>query len=200
MMLTDHQRDVLNELLNISFARTAASLSELTQERVLLDAPRVTVRPLHEVMITMNSVMVNETATVHQSFAGTMAGDAFLLLAPEDAVLLTNLLTDEHGHSRQLDLSAREVLMEVGNILLNACLGTLGNILQMHISFSVPRFHIESLTSLLNTISVEQEGARYALVIYTSFRLRDDAVHGYLLIVVAVDALDTLLQALETLE
>ena len=83
--------------------------------------------------------MPGEVASIHQVFGGPVAGDALLLLNHEGAVQLADLLTDGHAPSNRLDESAREVLTEVGNILLNACLGMFGNLLDVHVSFSVPR-------------------------------------------------------------
>ena len=48
MLFTDKQRDSLGELINIAFARTAASLSELSGHRVLLNAPEVDVFAMDE--------------------------------------------------------------------------------------------------------------------------------------------------------
>jgi chemotaxis protein CheC len=200
MILTDQQQDALAELINIAFSRTAASLSDLTGQRVLLDAPQVEVRPLSELgPALVPQVPDDDIATVHQPFAGPMNGDAFLLLSRSDAVTLTNLLTDSRTQTSRLDTSAREVLTEVGNILLNACLGVFGNLLQMHITFAVPRLHLQALHALIDTIVVTRDELRYALVVYTSFRLRESAVSGYLVIVLGVASLDALIQAIETL-
>ena len=64
-----------------------------------------------------------------------------------------------------LDESAREVLTEVGNILLNACLGMFGNLLHVHVSFSVPRLHLESLDDLVASLMTNGNDRRYALVV-----------------------------------
>jgi chemotaxis protein CheC len=200
MVLTEQQQDALAELINIAFSRTAASLSDLSGQRVLLDAPQVEVRPVAELNTAFdNQIQAGDIATVHQVFSGPVSGDAFLLLSYTDAVVLTNLLTDAHIQASRLDTSAREVLTEVGNILLNACLGVFGNLLQMHITFAVPRLHLEALHALLDSVVVTEEQQRYALVVYTSFRLRDSAVSGYLVIVLGVTSLDSLIQALDTL-
>jgi chemotaxis protein CheC len=113
--------------------------------------------------------------------------------------MLTNLLTDPQIYTNRLDTSAREVLTEVGNILLNACLGVFGNLLQMHITFAVPRLHLNALQALIDSIVIVHDEQQYALVIYTSFRLRDSAVSGYLVIVLGVASLESLIQAIETL-
>jgi chemotaxis protein CheC len=200
MILTEHQQDALTELINIAFSRTAASLSDLTGQRVLLDAPQVEVRPLVELNgLLAPRVQEGDVATVHQPFAGPMTGDAFLLLSYSDAVTLTNLLTGAQIQSNRLDISAREVLTEVGNILLNACLGVFGNLLQMHITFAVPRLHLNALQALLESIVITHDDQQYALVVYTSFRLRDDTVSGYLVLVLGIASLESLIQAIETL-
>ena len=48
MILTAKQNDSLKELINIAFARTGASLSELSGHRVILDPPTIGVFPLDE--------------------------------------------------------------------------------------------------------------------------------------------------------
>lgn len=194
MQLTEQQKDALSEMINIAFSRTAASLSEITGHRVILEAPQVAVYPINELTPALAQFLPAEVATVHQVFSGPLVGDALLLLNYDGAVMLTDLLTDEQVKSRRLGESAREVLTEVGNILLNACLGMFGNLLQVHISFSVPRLHLETLDALLRTLVINKEGLRYALVVYTAFRLRDSEVRGYLVIALNVASLDRLIQ------
>src|SRR4029078_11894209 len=190
MELTDHQKDSLSELINIAFSRTAASLSELTGHRVLLDVPRVAIHPIDQLSGALAEFLPAEIATVHQVFTGAVTGDALLLLSHDGAVMLTDLLTDEPERTKGLNASDREVLTEVGNILLNACLGMFGNLLQVHVTFSVPRLHLETLDALLKSLVIGKEGLRYALVVYTSFRMRDSAVSGYLVIALNVASLD----------
>jgi len=200
MELTERQKDALSELINIAFSRTAASLSELTGHRVLLDVPEVAIFPISELAEELSKFLPAEVATVHQVFTGPVTGDALLLMNYDGAITLTELLTDERSRSDRLNLSAREVLTEVGNILLNACLGVFGNLLQVHVSFSVPRLHLETLEALLRSLAIGREGLRYALVVYTSFRLRDSAVSGYLVIALNVASLDRLIQEAEAWE
>ncbi len=197
MQLTTEQQDALTEVINIAFSRTASALSDLTGHRVVLDKPSVKLYLLNDLPAALSSFVKGEVATVHQLFKGAVSGDALLLLNYEGAVALANLLTDQASPSIRLNASDREVLTEVGNILLNACLGTFGNLLQVHISFSVPRMHLDALTSLLNTLTINEVGLRYALVVFTNFQMRDSKVAGYLIIVLGVQSLDRLIQSVE---
>ena len=137
MNLTDPQRDALVELLNIGFGRAGAALSKLTGHRILLDVPEVAIHPVSQLDALLGRVTAAKVASIHQVFSGPVSGDALLILDPVAAATLKELLTDEPALPLELDTSSREVLTEVGNILLNACIGTFGNLLRVPMSFSV---------------------------------------------------------------
>lgn len=200
MPLTEKQSDAMAELINIAFARTAASLSELSGHRVLLDAPSIAVCSIEELPEAVGLLIKEEIATVHQIFSGPVAGDALLILNYEGAVTLTDLLCEQQTHSSRLDESAREALTEIGNILLNACLGMFGNMLHVHVSFSMPRLHLETLDDLLRSVVVGSEELRSAVVVSTAFHIRESAVSGHLVIVLGVSSLDRLIRAIEAWE
>ena len=199
MKLTERQSDALSELINIAFARTGAALSELTGHRVVLNPPEVAVYRTEELRGALAKFVPGDVASIHQVFAGPVAGDALLLLNYAGALHLTDLLTDEHNPSNYLDESAREVLTEVGNILLNACLGMFGNLLNVHVTFSVPRLHLETLDELIGS-TTNKPDMHYALVVYTAFQIRDSSVTGFLVIVLSVDSLDRLIQEVDVWE
>jgi len=198
--LTTTQQDALIELLNIGFGRAAASLSELTGHRVLLEVPQVSVHPIGELASTLRPVLEDQVASVHQIFSGPVGGDALLILNHTAAGMLKELLTNEPPLPLPIDASAREVLTEVGNILLNACLGTFGNILQVQVSFSVPHLNLDTLHEVMKSLLVNREGLRYALVVHAGFKLRDAEVKGYLVIVLSVASLDRLIRAVQEWE
>lgn len=200
MRLTERQSDALSELINIAFARTGAALSELTGHRVLLNPPEVAVYQAAELQPALAKFVPGDIASIHQVFAGPVEGDALLLLNHDGAVQLTDLLTDEQRPSNYLDESAREVLTEVGNILLNACLGMFGNLLNVHVTFSVPRLHLESLEELIASNVTDRSEGHYALVIYTAFQIKDSSVKGFLVIVLSVASLDRLIQEVDKWE
>ena len=200
MQLTSSQHDALVELLNIGFGRAGASLSSLTGHRVLLDVPHVAIHPADQLNTTLSGFMKGDVASVHQEFGGPVGGDAMLLLDPVAAATLKELLTSEPALPLTLDASAREVLTEVGNILLNACLGTFGNLLHVPVSFSVPDLDIASIRAVVDRLIGVGDTFRYALVVTAGFRLRDAEVTGYVVIVLTVQSLTRLLVAVDQWE
>jgi len=200
MKLTAIQEDALIELLNIGFGRAAASLSQLTGHRVLLEVPHVTIHPVDAVAASLQKYIKSDVASVHQIFSGPVAGDALLILDQGGASILKELLTNEPALPLSIDASAREVITEVCNILLNACLGTFGNLLNVQVTFSVPQLNLESLGAILESLRVNRQGVQYALVVHAGFKLRDAEVRGFLVIVLSVASLDRLIRAVEEWE
>ena len=200
MELTPVQYDALVELLNIGFGRAASALSDLTGHRVLLEVPQVSVHPMDQLSSALRPVLSDNVASVHQIFSGPVGGDALLILDHSAAGSLKELLTNEPALPLPIDASAREVLTEVGNILLNACLGTFGNLLHVQVSFSVPQLNLDTLHHVMQSLLINSEGLRFALVVQAGFKLKDAEVTGYLVIVLSVASLDRLIRAVEQWE
>ena len=200
MELSAVQQDALVELINIGFGRAAASLSKLTGHRVQLEVPQVAMCPIDELSERLRPLVHNEVATVHQIFSGPVAGDALLVLDQPSAAILKELLTNEPALPLDIDASAREVITEIGNVLLNACLGTFGNLLKIQVSFSVPHLTLEKLDSMVGSVAIGHQGLRYALIVHAAFRLKNSSLTGYLVIVLGVASIDRLIRAVEDWE
>ena len=202
MELTDAQRDSLTELINIGYGRAAASLSQLTRQRVTLEVPRISVYLIDKASAALREAMPGEgeVTSVHQLFSGPVSGHALLLLDRQAALSLNALLLDQRQLSDDLHDAEREVLTEVGNILLNACLGVFGNVLRVQMTFSVPRFHVESIEHMLHTTTIGSHELQYALMIHTRFHVRTSNVSGYLMMILGVTSLSRLAVELEKWE
>jgi len=195
--LTDDQKDAVTELVNIAFSRTAAALSELTGNRVELTVPEVSAHPIGGLLPALGRFVRGDVATVHQIFGGPVSGDAFLLLDIDGAARLVDLLTDAGAPTGEMGSSAREVLAEVGNILLNACLGVFGDLLQVRFTFAVPRLHLEALGSMLGSLVIENDELRHALLVGARFRVRASEVTGCMVLVLGITSLDLFVRAIE---
>lgn len=199
MELKASQKDALTELINIGYARAAAALSELTGHRISLEVPEVAIHAIPEITEKLQQLVQGEVASVNQVFSGTITGNAILVLDREAALLLNRLLTDRPAMSG-FDGAAREVITEVGNIVLNACLGVFGNLLKVQVSFTVPSLQIESVKTVIHSLTIERLPLEYALIIHTCFHLRAGDVKGYLVIILGVTSLGKLLAELEKWE
>jgi chemotaxis protein CheC len=197
MTLTLLQNDAITEIINIAFSRSAASLSDLTGSRVDLEVPEVSVHPIAEIATALKRFVSGEVATVHQVFTGPVAGDAFLLMNFDGAVHLVELLTNGEVGANGLGASAREVVTEIGNIVMNACLGVFGNLLHVRFSFSVPRLSLDDLGAMINSLVVDKNLMQHALVVGARFRIRQSEVTGCLVLVLGIASFELFLKEVE---
>jgi chemotaxis protein CheC len=197
MTLTAIQKDAVTELVNIAFSRTAAALSGLVENRVELTVPEVETHPIEDLLPALKKFTHGDVATVHQIFGGPVAGDALLLFDAGGAARLVDLLTGTGSGSAPLGAPGQEVLSEVGNILLGACLGVFGDLLQVRFTFAVPHMHLESLTQMLDSLEIGRAELRHALLVGARFRIRASEVTGCMVLVLGVTSLERFIHAVE---
>lgn len=200
MNLTVQQHDAVTELLNIGYGRAAAALSVLTGFRVTLEVPKVSMHPISEIGMILNRTLEGPVACVNQIFGGPIAGNALLLMEEGSALALSQLLGEPEPAGRRFESGARDTITEVGNVVLNACLGVFGNLLQVHVTFAVPRIDVETLHSVLRSITVANQELRDALMIHTRFHLGASGVTGALVIVLSITSIDQMLRELDKWE
>jgi chemotaxis protein CheC len=206
MELTLDQKDALTELINIGYGRAAGALSELTGYRITLEVPQVTMHEISTVGPMLEQLIRSNVASVDQGFSGPISGTALLVLDEEAAHAVSQLLSEDGakspaGSRGTLDSNAREIITEVGNILLNACLGVFGNLLRVPISFAVPKLQVAGVTAVLNSVGREtRESLDYGLMIHTRFLVKTNNFAGYMVIVLGVNSLERLLAELKKWE
>lgn len=201
MELTPDEKDALTELINIGYGRAAGALSELTGYRVSLEVPSVTLHEIGALIPMLERLIKVDVACVNQTFSGPIGGNALLMLDESSAITLSRVLTDDRGASQEFDSNAREIIVEVGNILLNACLGVFGNLLEVHVNFAVPRLQKAGVAKVMKSVAAESpEAVRYGLMVHTRFQVKSGNVVGYLVIILGIASMDRLLVELKSWE
>lgn len=195
MELTAKQRDTLTELINIAYARAAGALSDLTGHRITLAVPDVTIRRIDNVTPALEEVIEGEITCVNQFFGGPISGNAILLFDKSAAQLLTRLLTGD-PKAVIYDESARDTMIELGNIVLNACLGAFGNLMHVNLKFTVPQLQVDEIESVLRSIRIQDEKFEYAMMIRTRFDLRASDISSFLVILLGVTSLERVFEGL----
>jgi chemotaxis protein CheC len=198
MLLTEVEQDAISELINIGFGRAANALSILVGQRVLLDTPDVAILPLLEMQTALSVLADRDMVTVHQVFSGKLAGDMVMLLDIDSASVLVDLLDGGAGQIHPLSDEDQEAIAETGNIILNAFCGSFGNLLRVHINFTVPHLRRESVQQMLESFQDEEKDMQYALIVRINFRLIEGEVSGFVVIVMGIQSLEAVLQAMRT--
>lgn len=198
MELSPEQKDAIQEMINIAFHRAAYALSELTQQRIELRAPEVYIFSIGELSSFLSNLLGKDLVMVNQFFKGSISGNALLIMSPQSALTLVELITGERSLIPRLDESDREALLEIGNILLNAYVGTMGNLLKDNIIFFVPDIRVESVGAMMRSAILEGEHIQHAVAVVTDFVVKNANVTGCVVTILGLTSLEKLLELLKS--
>ena len=197
MKPTPEQIDVLKELINIGVGRAAGMLNDMLQSRVVLQVPYVKIFSPKTLREEMDKLGGDKLSTVRLTFKGPFSGIASLVFPPDSAAKLVDVLTGEEPATPDLDSIRIGTLTEVGNIILNGVMGSIGNVLEKHINYSVPTYIEDSIESLL--LSDQIEPGTTILLAHTRFSIEQLQIEGDIILLFEVGAFDALLAAIDAI-
>jgi chemotaxis protein CheC len=185
--MTELELDALTELVNLGVSRAAFSLRELAGEEVVLTVPAVSTVSSQQAAEMIGGARVGELVAVEQWFDGDVSGRALLIFPEASSLELVRAVVPDATTPEQVGEVSPEALCETGNILLQACIGTIANSLHRTIGISVP--------SLVRGRAAElfpQRKGSTVLFIYINFSLRGRRVRGYIALLMDMPALTAL--------
>ncbi|CAA7627494.1 Chemotaxis protein CheC [Candidatus Terasakiella magnetica] len=185
-LIGELERDAVTELLNVAIGLAASSLSQLVRDEVRLTVPRIEFLASAAAAALLDKATGRaESVAVRQNFRSAFSGD-ILLVFPERSSL--DLVRSMMGDDIPLDTLTeleQEALLEVGNIILNACLGSLANQLGIGIESSLPSYVRGRGARILGSGSV---GTASELIMFlqVDFAVTAKNVQGYLAFVMDI--------------
>jgi len=186
--LTEAEQDALAEIANIGVSRAAASLRQMIGEQVLLSVPAVNIVSRLAASRLVEKSGTSKLIAVRQSFDGPFAGRALLIFpAAHSLELVRSIVGDEHTMEDVIDLE-HEALAETGNIILNACLATIANVLHETMRVSLPtviRGDGEELFDIQGGIKADS----LVLFLYIDFTIKKRNIHGFIALLMDLPAI-----------
>lgn len=192
----DRQLDILKELINIGMGKAAGLINQMVKSHVILEVPEVLVLPRHQMAERLHGLGQDVYSMVRLGFRGAINGLSALIFPRQSALWLVSQLIGDEMLTSGMDMDSLRVgtIQEVGNIVLNAVLGSIVNILGVGVRYFPPDYFESTLQGLLAPNA--QERTMY-LIIKTTFTLESGVAKGDIVIVFDVDAFDELLAAID---
>ncbi|HAP44010.1 MAG TPA: chemotaxis protein CheC [Spirochaetaceae bacterium] len=199
--------DALQETMNIGFGQAAAALSEVIDLHVVLHVPKITQIDSANIADFVQGEIDDPAAysMVEQFFFGRFSGTSFLVLPEKESRKLVELFQIEATPERDaqpLDSLEKEIVIEIGNIIIGACVGKVAEILRDIVSYEPPRY----ITGPIDRDLIHrhlQANSSLALVFKTLFHFERQDVVGLLFLVTGEDstiwlkrAVDEMIQSL----
>jgi len=198
MYISPEQLDTLQELLNISVGRAAGSLNQMLEKPIRLHIPFIQLGKMEELSQEVQKMKDATLSSVQLPFKGTFSGASCLLFPTESAKALVIALTGESEDPDTMDSLREATLTEIGNIVLNAVMGSFANILKHQLIYSVPFYQETSIQKLLQP--TPSDSSEMILWAQTQFTIEEYDLTGDIMLMFGVPDLGLLVNAVsETL-
>jgi chemotaxis protein CheC len=177
--LSEIEQDAIAEIANMGVSRAATSLRQMVGEQVLLSVPAVNIVTREAASRLVERGGSQKLVAVQQSFEGPFSGKALLIFPQAHSLeLVRAIVGDEHSLEDVIDLE-QEALAETGNIILNACLATIANVLHRTMRMSLPSV-VRGDGQTLFDIDARDGSGNLVLFLYIDFTIKKRDIRGFI--------------------
>jgi len=192
--ISEEQREALQEVANIGMGQAGASIAKVLGEFVELSVPQISAVGAAGIPAALAALAGDGIASaVRQAFIGELRGEAIVIFAEHSADDLAALL----AYGDALDAPAsRELLLDISNVLVGACLGGIAELLRTTIGFSAPSLLADQVASS-QLLRADGISARCALLVEVRFGIEKRVFRCHLVMLMPDDAVAALRRALD---
>lgn len=195
MTSTDELLDPLNEVFGLGIGRAANVLNSMLDSHIHLSAPILRLVAVPELVESLASASMVDFSAVQMHYSGSIDGSVELIFdSPEAGKLVDCLIGEETIDEKGLDAIRAGTLCEVGNIVINALLGTLSNVLDLRLTYTVPAYLEGDAERLIADAGVD--GSVVVLLAETDFSVERRSIQGKIAVFFSLASFEYLLRAL----
>ena len=199
------QHDALVELFNIGVGQAASALSDIVGDEVRMAVPtlcfleRAAAAALLAGEMRIGEAQADDrrgdvrVCAVRQHYDGAFRTEAIVMFAEDKSLDIVRLMVGDAVPFEELTAMEQEAMGEIGNIVLNSCVGTLANLFGSELRGSLPVVQLGSSASLLGVGEGSVHGNQVVLMLGIDLALDARRIHGYIAFVLDMAALDDLL-------
>lgn len=137
-------RDCYQELSNVSMGRAAEKLSEVLGVFITLPVPNVNMLEMGELKMALGLADEEQATAICQGFmAKGISGEAILLINDVSMENLADLMSYEENLTEHIE---RELVMDIGNVLIGTFLKSFGELVHLNFSQGHPNLMGEHLS------------------------------------------------------
>ena len=191
MQLTELENDALVEIFNIGVGQAASSMSAIVNEPVRMSVPSISFMHRADAarLLAGKESADERICGVSQHYDGAFRTEAILMFPEDKSLEIVRLMVGEAVPLKELSEMEQEAMCEIGNIILNSCVGTLANIFQRELQGSLPRYHVGTSDEILHASGTQ---AATVLLLHIDFVLEKHQIHGYVAFILDLSALHDL--------
>ena len=138
--MTELERDIIREILNIGLARAADSFAIIAQEKVLLEVPNLDLISGDSILERVSKLQ-QQHVIIQSDIKGEFNGTTLMFFSGQHVQRLSRVcLRMNTSDSLDIDSMQESLLLEISNIITGALVTQLANILKANI-YGAPPAH-----------------------------------------------------------
>lgn len=198
---SEEQKDILQEIMNIAFGNATADLADVIDVYVELSVPDIELLGAGELpgYIVKNSQVYSRTVIINQRFLGDFKGSGFFVFPNGAGHDLAAILEDSETKCCEAipaDSLEKEIIMEIGNILIGACVGKISELLKTSVVYSPPQA-INDKSADFNRFVKSFDPSNAVIAMKTVFRFQKKNTKGFILVITDHESIEWLKDALD---
>lgn len=200
-MFSAEQVDALKEYMNQFIGQSASLLSEMINKKVQLEIPDIQLfkrELVDNVQDLLPEIFKSYVVSSNISFGDNFSGQARLVFPKQKIKKLVALCMDEElDASDDLTDTDFDAIRELGNIILNAIVGSMGNLVELKLDYDMPMVEVIHIpTEAEKIFSKESE---YLLLIKNKFSVDGDNIEGVIMVMLSMSSTDVLIKKVDQL-
>jgi len=185
--LSELEIDMLTEMFNLGVGKAAASLSSMVKQEIKLSVPLIEFLSVKELAHKLGSDTT--ICSVTQQLDGPFSAQSMLLFPEENSLDIVRQLLGDDLPEETISELQQEAFSEIGNIVLNACIGSFAEVLNTEFKIALPVFEIAKPLDLFNVSNNTNETA---LFIRINLTLSASDITGYMAFLMGTLSLEQL--------
>jgi len=196
------EKQILQEIMNIAFGSASGDLEDVIDVSIVLHVPEINILPIKQLPEYMKkSVELNESSTViEEKFWGEFSGSAILVFPENLSSDLLSILSGQDSNSfdtSDADIMEKGILLEIGNILIGACIGKITELLKTVVTYTPPQASTGE-TEDFDHLLEDYQSENTAITLKTFFKFKEHNLQGNLIIITSHDSILWLKTALDS--
>ncbi|SFU38462.1 chemotaxis protein CheC [Pontibacter akesuensis] len=153
--ITELERDIIKEILNIGLARAADSFAAIARDKVLLKVPDIQLIEVKK-LIDLVTEYEDTHIIIQSDIKGDFNGATLMLFSDDHVVRLSEVcLAMVEVQKGELSVMQESLLLEISNIITGAMVTQMANILKANIYGSPPKSPKNHIADSLKDILVQ---------------------------------------------
>ena len=186
--LNELEYDLLTELFNIGVGRAAASLSQMMKQEINLSVPDITFCTVSTLIQHFNAS--KNIITVTQDISGPFDMKSMLVFPSDGSTEVIRAMLGDHLTEEMATELQQEAFSEIGNIILNACIGIIAKTLDESFTIELPSFSQDKPAAVFNENIADEN--QVVMSMQVDLTLTTSAISGYIAFILGSVSLENI--------